>query len=128
MQKQIVNSSLIKMGKTLKTKIEVAKCVASMTICFNQDKKVGDIPFRLSDTELTVLAYFMVYGITAQTKNLIVKSGVCKTVNNIKIIMVKLKKLGLIYKDDFDGRVRVTKALSFEITPVVGIYFKISNT
>ena len=111
------------MGKTLKTKIEVAKCVASIAICFNQDKKVGDIPFRLSDTELTVLAYFMV-----QTKNLIVKSGVCKTVNNIKIIMVKLKKLRLIYKDDFDGRVRVTKALSFEITPVVGIYFKISNT
>ncbi len=111
--------SLLKMVKTVTTKIEMARAIIQISICFNN--------IKLSDTEVTVLAYFMVYGVNQQTKNLIVKASVCKNISNIKTIMVKLKKLELIYKDDFSGKVLVTKALEFEITPTVAIYLKIDN-
>ena len=41
--------------------------------------------------------------------------------------MVKLKKLDLIYKDEFNGKVYVIPSLSFELTSTVGIYLKIDN-
>ena len=69
----------------------------------------------------------MVYGINQETKNLIVKSAICKSLANIKTIMVKLKKLDLIYKDEFNGKVYVIPSLNFELTPTVGIYLKIDN-
>ena len=82
---------------------------------------------KLSDTEITVLAYFIVYGVNQQSKNLIVSSMICKNLANIKTIMVKLKKLNLIYKDDLNGKVYVAKVLNFELNSSIGIYLKISN-
>lgn len=111
--------SIIKMSKAVSTKIELAKAIIYITLCFNQ--------IKLSDTEVNVAAYFMVYGINQQTKNLLIKSEVCKNINNIKTIMVKLKKSGLIYKDDFNGKVLISKALTFDITPTVAIYLRIDN-
>lgn len=111
--------SLMKMVKNVGSKIELAKTIINVSICFNN--------IKLSDTEITILAYFMVYGINQQTKNLIVNSKVCKSLANIKTIMVKLKKLELIYKDDFNGKVYITQSLNFELTPTVGIYLKIDN-
>lgn len=119
MNQQTNKASLIKMVKQVATKIDLAKSIVNITLCFND--------IKLSDTEVTILAYFMVYGVTQQTKTLIVKSQVCKNVANIKTIMVKLKKLGLIYKDDLNGKVYVVKSLAFELTPSVGIYLKIDN-
>lgn len=111
--------SVLKMAKQVTTKIELAKAIIYITICFNS--------IKLSDTETTVMAYFMVYGINQQTKNLLIKSVVCKNINNIKTIMVKLKKLGLIYKDDLNGKVLITKSLAFELTPTVAMYLKLDN-
>lgn len=107
------------MTKRVSTKIDLAKTIIRISICFND--------IKLSDTEVTVLAYFMVYGINTQTKQLIIKSGVCKNINNVKTVMVKLKKAGLIYKDEFSGKVLVIKALAIEVTPAVGIYLKVEN-
>lgn len=112
-------ASLIKMHKQVSTKIALAKQVILITLCVND--------LKLSEAETTILAYFMVYGITRQTKDLIVKAGVCKNTANIKTIMVKLKKLQLIYKDDLNGKVYVANALKFDLTPTVGIYLKITN-
>lgn len=112
-------SSIIKMQKAVSSKVELAKAILNVATCFHN--------IRLSNTELTVLAYFMVYGINPASKTLIVKSGVCKNLANIKTIMVKLKKLDLIYKDDLNGKVYVTKALAVDLTPTVGLYFKIEN-
>lgn len=111
--------SLLKMQKVVKTKIEIAKTVLSIALCFND--------LKLSQTEATVMSYFMVYGITPQTKNLLIKAEVCKNINNIKTVMVKLKKLGLIYKDEFYGKVLVSNALNFDITPTVGVYLKVDT-
>lgn len=107
------------MQKVVKTKIELAKAILSVALCFNN--------LKLSETEATVMSYFMVYGITSQTKNLLIKAEVCKNINNIKTVMVKLKKLGLIYKDDFYGKVLVSNALNFDITPTVGMYLKVET-
>jgi len=112
-------ASLVKMVKQVSTKIELAKTIVNISMCFNN--------IKLSDTEVSVLAYFMVYGINTQSKNLIVKSEICKNLANIKTIMVKLKKLELIYKDDLNGKVYVDKNLSFELTPTVAFYLKIDN-
>lgn len=107
------------MTKQVSTKIDLAKALVYITLCFNN--------IKLSDTEITVMSYFMVYGINQQTKNLIIKAEVCKNINNIKTIMVKLKKNDLIYKDDFSGKVLVHATLSLELTPTVAIYLKIEN-
>jgi hypothetical protein len=41
--------------------------------------------------------------------------------------MVKLKKLELIYKDELNSKVYVTKSLNLELTPTVALYFKLDN-
>lgn len=113
------NISIIKMQKAVSSKIELAKAIIKITTCFND--------IKLSDTQLSVLAYFMVYGINVQSKTLIVKSLICKNLANIKTIMVKLKKLELIYKDELNSKVYVTKSLNLELTPTVALYFKLDN-
>lgn len=112
-------ATFLKLNKTVSTKLEFAKSVANIYVCFNS--------IRLSDTQLTILSYFMVYGINPQTKELIVKSGACKNLANIKTIMVALKKLGLIYRDDLNNKVYLNKNLNFELTPTIGLFLKIDN-
>lgn len=111
--------SLVKLVKQVTTKIDLASFIIKLHLLVET--------IKLSETEITILAYFMVYGVTQQTKELIVKSEVCKNVANIKTIMVKLKKLGLIFKDELNGKVYVIKSLAFELTPTVGVYLKIDN-
>lgn len=119
MTQQPNKANLLKMAKQVTTKIDLAKAIIQLVICFEN--------IKLSDTEITILAYFMVYGVNQQTKTLIVKSEVCKNLSNIKTIMVKLKKLGLTYKDDLNGKVYVNSTLSVELTPVLALYFRIEN-
>ena len=113
------SASVLKIQKTVTSKIELAKSIININNCFKGK--------HLSDTETTILAYFMVYGINRETKNLIVKSEICKNLNNIKTIMVILKKEGYIYKDELNGKVYVSKELSLKLTPTVAIYLKIDN-
>lgn len=120
-------ATLIKKVKKVSSKVELAKAIINLSICFDEIKREDkeDEVLKLSNTETYVLAYFMVYGINISTKNLIVKSGICKNLANIKTIMVKLKKYDLIYKDELNGKVYVSKNLDFELTPATGIYLKI---
>lgn len=111
--------SLVKMTRQVTNRVDLAKAIIEIFTSFNK--------IKISDTQITVLAYFMVYGVNLQTKKLIVKIGICKNINTVKIAMVKLKKLELIYKDDFDSRVKVTDALNIQLTTAVGVYIKIDN-
>lgn len=111
------NISIIKMATNVASKVELAKAIINVSLCFNN--------IKLSDTEATVLSYFMVYGVTQQTKTLIVNSKVCKNLANIKTVMVKLKRLELIYKDELNSKVYVTKSLNINLTPVVALYLKL---
>lgn len=112
-------ASVIKLQKSVGSKVELAKEIIRMSTYFKD--------IKLSNTQVTVLAYFMVYGINTQSKNLIVKSSICKNLNNVKAVMVILKKLDLIYKDELNGKVYVTKDLDVELTPAIGLYFKVEN-
>jgi hypothetical protein len=112
-------ASLMKFQKRVETRLDLARAIIQVMLCFNN--------IKLSDTEVSILSYFMVYGINSNTKELIVKSQVCKNIANVKTIMVKLKKLGLIYKDEFNGKVYIVESLHFDLTPTVGIYLKIEN-
>lgn len=112
-------NTVVKMQKQVSTKLDLAIAIINITMCFNN--------IHLSETETTLLAYFMVYGVNNQTKDLIVKSKVCKNIANVKTIMVKLKKLGVIYKDDLNGKVYVTPTLAVKLTPTVGLYLKLTN-
>lgn len=122
-------SSILKLSTTTDGKIALVRKIVDICIEFWKkpiaDKK--DQVFALSDTEKNVLSYFIVYGIDNNCKALITKAGICKNVANINTIMVKLKKLNLIYKDDLNSKNYVCKQLSFEVTPMVGIFLKIQN-
>lgn len=111
--------ALLKISKSVKTKLELAKYVSIVYIDLKE--------IKLSDTDLTVLSYFMVYGINNETKNLIIKSEICKNINVIKGVMTKLKKNNLIYKDDLNSKNYVCDDLKFTITPTVGIYIKLDT-
>lgn len=113
------SATLVRMQKHVSTKIDLAKAIIHLVICFSN--------IKLSDTEITILAYFMVYNVNTSTKQLIVKSGVCKNTANIKTIMVKLKKLELIYKDDLNGKVYVAQVLQLKLNNTVALYLKITN-
>lgn len=108
---------LIKIDKKTTNKIEQAKTVASL-FC-----NIYNI--KLSDTELSVLAYFMVYKITEQTKQLILKSKVLLSINSYDNLLSKLKKLGLVYKKNKTNL--ITEKLNFELSSVIGIIIKIDN-
>ena len=103
-------------AKQVLTKVDLALVTIKLYGCFHNVK--------LSDTEMLVLSYFMVYGVNIQTKQLLFKSGVCKP-SSIKTIMVKLKKLGLIYKDELNRKVYVHTDSQFKINDTVALLFKI---
>lgn len=106
------------MMKKVNSKVELAKNIITIYTAFND--------LKLSDTEKTVLGYFMVYGINLQTKELIVQSEICKNIFTLKTVMARLKKDGLIYKDDFNRKVYVNDNLRFEVTSNVAFYLKLS--
>lgn len=115
----MATTSVIKLNKTASSKIDLAKKV--LNICLNF------WGVNLSETEISVLSYFIVYGINNKCKELIVKAGVCKNIPNINTIMVKLKKLNLIYRDELNSKNYICKALNFELTPTIGFLLKIET-
>jgi hypothetical protein len=112
-------ASLLKLEQHVATRLDLAEAIIKVMLCVND--------IKLSPSKITMLAYFMIYGINASSKELIVKSRVCKNLANVKTMMVELKKLGLIYKDEFNGKVYIVNTLNFELTPTVGVYIKMEN-
>ncbi len=118
------NVALIKLSAKATTKLDLVKKVVSTAIYF-WGLTIEEM--ALSDTELNVLSYFIVYGVNNTCKDLIVKAKICKNIANINTIMVKLKRLKLIFKDELNGKNYVCKQLTFDQTPKVCMIFKIEN-
>lgn len=59
---------------------------------------LADIP--MSDTEITVYAYFVIYGAQPSTKELLFSSNVIRSEHTYKNIMYKFKKHELLKKHD----------------------------
>ena len=111
---------LIKIEKKTHGKIEQAK-VALSVFCLLSD-------IKLSDTELTVLAYFLVYKDSETTRELIVRSEILKTQDSLNNTISKLKKIGLLKKDSLSKDYNVNSKINFQPDTTIGLLIKIDNT
>lgn len=109
---------LLKIRKTTVGKVDQAKCVISI-FCLLSD-------IKLSDAELTVLAYFCVYKDNEVAKDLILKGDVFKTADSLRNTISKLKNIGLL-KKGANKEYIVHERLNFNVEPVIGFVIKIDN-
>lgn len=110
---------LVKIKKKTNSKVEQAKTLISIYCMLTN--------IKLSDTELTVLAYFMVYKINRKTKDLILNAGIMKSDDSLKSTLSRLKKFGMITKDADTKQIFLRKELNFNLSPTMGILIKIDN-
>lgn len=79
----------------------------------------------LSDSELSILAYYNVFGISAKTDDFLFKTNIFRnryTFNNCKS---KLKKAGLLNKGI---RTELNSKLKLPVEPTLGMLIKFDNT
>ena len=110
---------LVKIQKKTNGKIDQAKVILSIFCLLSG--------INLSDTELTVLAYFLVYKINQTTKELILKSQVLKSEDSLKNTISKLKKFGLLRKSSTSREYLLNESVSIPLEPVIGFLIKIDN-
>lgn len=110
---------LVKIVKKSQNKIDQAKAVIAIFCLLSE--------IKLSDNELTVLAYFIVYGMSPETEDLIIKSQIHTpySLNNTKS---KLKRFGFIKKDSQTRQYQITEKLNIKPDNQIGILIKIDNT
>lgn len=112
---------LVKIRKKTNSKVEQAKVLIALFCLL--------VNIKLSDTELTVLAYFMVYRITRKTKDLILAAGILKTEDSLKNTMSKLKKFGMLVKVAVDSKdYTLRKELDFMLNTKAGVLIQIDNS
>ena len=110
---------LIKVVKKTNSKIEQAKTLLAIFCLLSE--------IRLSQTELTVLAYFLVYKINDQTKDLIIKSEILNA-DSLKNTMSKLSKFGLIKKSTISKEYYVSEKININPDVKVGMLVQIDNS
>jgi hypothetical protein len=110
---------LVKIRKKTSSKVEQAKTMISIFCLLTN--------IKLSDTELTVLAYFMVYKINRKTKDLILSAGILKSDDSLKNTLSKLKKFGMLVRNIDSKEYSLRKELDFTLTPAMGVLIKIDN-
>lgn len=83
---------------------------------------------KLSSTDITVVSYFILYGINEKTKKLIIESKLLNA-DSIKNTMSRLRKQGIIHKSEFRRKEDyLNKSLSIPVDNVVGMMIKIDNS
>lgn len=110
---------LIKVVKKTNSKIEQAKTLLSIFCLLSE--------IKLSQAELTVLAYFLVYKINDQTKDLIVKSEILN-LDSLKNTMSRLTKFGLIKRSAVSKEYTLSDQINVLPDNVLGMLIKIDNT
>lgn len=111
---------LLKVKKRTSSKVDQAKVLISLFCLL--------LNVKLSETELTVLAYFMVYRINRKTKDLILSSGLLKSEDSLKNTLSKLKKFGMLVREPDSKEYSLRKDLNFGLDPVMGLLIKIDNS
>lgn len=110
---------LIKVVKKTNSKIEQAKTFLSIFCLLSE--------IHLTQTELTVLAYFLVYKINDQTKDLIVKSEILNP-GSLKNTISKLSKVGLIKKSTTGKEYHISDKLGSAPDTKVSMLIQIDNS
>jgi len=111
---------LIKIEKKSYGKIEQAKVVLSI-FCLLSD-------IKLSDTELTVLAYFLVYKDSESTRQLILKSELLKSEDSLNNTISKLKRVGLLKKSTSLKEYHINDKINFQSDAAIGVLIKVDNS
>lgn len=109
---------LVTVVKKTTTKIDQARAVLSI-FCLLSD-------IRLSDTDLTVMSYFMVYRINDESKKLIVDSQILNS-DSLQNTISRLKKFGLIKKANVGKDWHISEKLDIKLEGEVGMLIKIDN-
>jgi hypothetical protein len=110
---------LVKIKKKTSSKVEQAKTMISIFCLLTN--------IKLSDTELTVLAYFLVYKINRKTKDLILNAGILKSDDSLKNTLSKLKKFGMLVRNIDSKEYSLRKELDLTLSPTMGVLIKIDN-
>jgi len=111
---------LLKITRKTNNKQEQLRLIISL-YCIMSD-------IKLSETELTILSYFIVNKINDSTKKLIFKSGLISHEATYKNMLSKFKKLGFIIKDDIKREYFVNEEKFGNATDdVIGLLVKIDN-
>lgn len=107
---------LIKVVKKTKSKLDQAKTLLAV-FCLLSD-------IRLSDTDLTVLSYFLVYGVKEETRELIVKTGLLNR-DSLKNTVSRLNKFGLVKKRGKEYH--LSESINVRPESELGMFIKIDN-
>lgn len=110
---------LIKVNKKTTGKVHQAQTIIGI-YCLLSD-------IKLSDSELTVLAYFSIYKDNAKVKDFIIKSGLLKSEDSLKNTISKLKRSGLLTKSPLNKEYIISERLAFTPEPLIGFIIKIDN-
>jgi DNA-binding transcriptional ArsR family regulator len=94
---------VLRIRRKTESKIELAQLLLSVHCLMAK--------IKINQTERTVLAYFMVYGIKKSTKDLILKSLILNSYNSLENTLSRLRKLGLVIRD-VEGFTKVCPQLS----------------
>jgi hypothetical protein len=82
---------VLKIDKKTKTKTEQIKMFLSILCTLNN--------IALSDTQLSILAYFIQYGISHKTDGLIIASGIVPDIGVLRNMKYRLCKKGFLKRD-----------------------------
>lgn len=107
----------IKIEKKVVGKLEQAKMLIKIFCVLSN--------IKLSEAELNTISFYMVYGISSATKDLILKSKILANEDSLKNTLSKLRKVGLITKVNKEDVLNPT--LSVKLEPVIGLLIKIDN-
>ncbi len=109
---------VLKLTKKTQNKIQMIETMFSI-YCLMAD-------IRISQTEVTILAYLAAYGFKRSTKQLIIRSKILNSSNSLENTISKLRKMGLINKDE-DNISSLIPQLNFKIDGQMGIIIKLEN-
>jgi len=111
---------LIKLAKKTKHKTEQMELVISI-VCM-----VSGI--KLSETDIKVLAYFVIHGVKKSTDALLVNSGVTK-IRNLDNIKTRLTRLGFLRKTkDLYKSYELNISKDFTNDNIMNLLIQIDNT
>lgn len=112
---------VIEINKKTNSKVNQA-LVLLQVLCLLND-------IHLSLTDLTILAYYVVYQINEKTDALVIDSGLIKNLNNLRNVKTRLFNLGFLRKTkELYKTYELNLDEKFELQDTMKILIKVDNT
>jgi DNA replication protein DnaD len=111
---------LIKSIKKVYGKVDQAKVILQI-FCLLSD-------IKLSESELTTLAYYAIYKSNEKVKELVLEGKILKSIDSLRNTISKLSNIGLLKKSPVNKEYTVTDKIKFDVEPTIGFLIKIDNS